>query len=116
LENGKQAAILPSCGEVTPTLKVAVMGVDVLLFDGTLFTDEEMIRSGEGKKTARRMGHVPMTGPGGAVESFRGLPIPEKWFIHVNNTNPALMRGNFERRELESAGWRVAEDGLEIVL
>ena len=116
LENGKQAAILPSCGEVTDAIREAVMGVDVLLFDGTLFTDEEMIRSGEGTKTARRMGHVPMTGPGGAVEAFRGLKIAEKWFIHVNNTNPALMRGNFERRELESAGWRVAEDGLEIVL
>jgi pyrroloquinoline quinone biosynthesis protein B len=116
MDNGKRAAIVPSCGEVTAELKTALLGVDVLMFDGTLFTDEEMIRSGEGKKTARRMGHVPMTGPGGAVEAFRGLKIPDKWFIHVNNTNPAIMRGNFERRELESAGWRVAEDGLEIVL
>lgn len=116
LETGKQAAIIPGCGEVTDELRDAVAGVDVLLFDGTLFTDEEMIRSGEGKKTARRMGHVPMTGPGGAVEAFRALKIPQKWFIHINNTNPALMRGNFERREIESAGWRVAEDGLEIEL
>lgn len=116
LETGKRAAIVPGCGEVTDELKDALAGIDVLLFDGTLFKDDEMIRSGEGQKTARRMGHVPMTGPGGAVEAFRGLKIPQKWFVHINNTNPALMRGNFERREIESAGWRVAEDGMEIEL
>jgi pyrroloquinoline quinone biosynthesis protein B len=116
MDSGRRAALIPSCGDVTDELKASLARVDVLLFDGTLFTDDEMIRSGEGQKTARRMGHVPMTGPGGAVEKFRGLKIPQKFFVHINNTNPALMRGNFERRELESAGWRVAEDGLEIEL
>jgi pyrroloquinoline quinone biosynthesis protein B len=30
-----------------------------VLFDGTLFTDDEMIRAGAGPKTGARMGHMP---------------------------------------------------------
>jgi pyrroloquinoline quinone biosynthesis protein B len=116
LDTGKRAAIVPSCGEVTPALKEELKSADALFFDGTLFTDDEMIKSGEGKKAARRMGHIPMTGPGGAVETFRGLNIPTKFFVHINNTNPALMRNSFERREIEAAGWFIAEDGMELTL
>jgi pyrroloquinoline quinone biosynthesis protein B len=115
-ESGKKAAIVPACGEVTPALKAQIAAADALFFDGTLFTDDEMLKSGEGKKTARRMGHIPMTGPGGAVETFRGVNVRSKFFIHVNNTNPALMLGSFERRELEAAGWGLAEDGMELIL
>jgi pyrroloquinoline quinone biosynthesis protein B len=116
LETGKRACVAPSCAQATADVMAAAAGVDALFFDGTLFTDTEMLRSGEGEKTGRRMGHMPMTGPGGSVEAFRGAAIPQKFFIHINNTNPSLMRGSIERRELEAAGWRIAEDGMEVVL
>ena len=41
---------------------------DVVFFDGTLFTDDEMIAAGLGAKTGRRMGHVPISGPGGTLD------------------------------------------------
>ena len=81
-----------------------------------MYTDDEMIRSGEGAKTARRMGHTPMTGPGGAVEALRDVKAVARYFIHINNSNPVLDAASPERKAIEAAGWRVAEDGLRIDL
>ncbi len=47
---------------------------------------------------------------------LRDLDIPRKVFIHINNTNPALLADSPERREVEAAGWQVAFDGMEITL
>jgi len=85
------------------------------LFDGTLFVDDEMIRAGTGEKTGRRMGHMPIDGEGGSLRALDGLSA-RRIFIHINNTNPILIDGSAERQKIEAAGWRVAEDGMEIVL
>ena len=113
---GKSLAFLPSCAEITPTITAAVDGADALFFDGTMFTDDEMIRAGEGTKTARRMGHVAMTGVGGAIEGLREIRTGARYFIHVNNSNPVLNRTSPERKAVEDAGWRIAEDGMRIEL
>ena len=86
-----------------------------MLFDGTLFTDDEMIRKETGTKTGRRMGHAPIEGPGGSLENLAALPA-RRIYIHINNTNPILVDGSPERRKVETAGWEVAEDGMEIAL
>jgi pyrroloquinoline quinone biosynthesis protein B len=114
--SNRTMAFIPGCGEITPDLKTRLADVSMLFFGGTLFTDDEMIASGEGQKTGRRMGHVPMTGPGGAVDALRDLPIPRRYFIHINNTNPALHRDSPARRTLLDHGWRIAEDGMELEL
>jgi pyrroloquinoline quinone biosynthesis protein B len=88
----------------------------VLFFDGTMHTDDEMVVSGEGAKTARRMGHVPMTGGNGSVDALRSAKIGARYFIHINNSNPVLDRTSAERRSVEAAGWKVAEDGMRIEL
>ncbi len=113
---GKRAIFAPSCAAMTEAFAARLDGADLALFDGTLFTDEEMIASGEGSKTARRMGHMPMTGAGGAVEAFAGLRVGRKLFVHVNNTNPVARFDAPERRVLLDAGWEIAEDGMEIAL
>ena len=87
-----------------------------MLFDGTLFDDEEMKRAGLGEKTGRRMGHVPMTGAGGSLDWLAALPASRKIYIHINNSNPALIEGSRERRQVESAGVEIGHDGLEIAL
>jgi pyrroloquinoline quinone biosynthesis protein B len=89
-------------------------GADVLLFDGTVFEDDEMQRAGVGVKTGRRMGHVPISGEGGSLHAFDGVKIGRKVYIHINNTNPILIEGSPERRAVEAAGWEVSQDGLEI--
>ena len=88
----------------------------MLLFDGTLFRDDEMIRVRVGAKTGRRMGHIPIMGPGGSLEVLKALPARRKLYVHINNTNPILIEGSPERETVERAGFAVAADGLEIGL
>lgn len=107
---------IPGCAMMTDALRARLAGADCVLFDGTLFTDDEMIRLGAGPKTGRRMGHMPMTGPGSALEAFAAMPVGRRIFVHVNNTNPALLADSPERAQLTAAGWDVAEDGMEIRL
>jgi pyrroloquinoline quinone biosynthesis protein B len=108
-------AYVPGCASVPPALARRLALCDVVLFDGTLFTDNEMIRSGTGEKTGRRMGHMPIDGPDGSLAALNGLKA-RRIYIHINNTNPILVDGSPERRQVEQAGWQVAEDGMEIVV
>jgi len=109
-------AYVPGCAVLPPSLLKTLAGADVLLFDGTLFTDDEMIRTGIGEKTGVRMGHLPISGPGGSLEALKALPAQQKIYVHVNNTNPILIEGSPEREAVERSGFGVAVDGLEIGL
>jgi pyrroloquinoline quinone biosynthesis protein B len=113
--DGKRLTFVPGAAALTPALKTRLARADVVLFDGTLFVDDEMLRSGTGTKTGRRMGHMPISGPGGTLEQLAGLEC-RRIFIHINNTNRVLIDGSPERRQVEAAGWEIAEDGQEIVL
>lgn len=107
---------IPGCAMMTPALSRRLEGAACVMFDGTLFTDDEMIAAGAGPKTGRRMGHMPITGEGGSVEAFSGLGVIRRIYVHLNNTNPALLDDSPERAHLASLGWEVAEDGMEIAL
>jgi pyrroloquinoline quinone biosynthesis protein B len=89
---------------------------DVLLFDGTFWTDDELIRVQGGGRTASQMGHMPISGPDGSLARLAGLRRPRKIYIHVNNTNPILDEDSPEYRRVREAGWEVAQDGLELDL
>lgn len=114
--NGRRLAYIPGCARVTEKLKGQIAGVDALLFDGTVYYDDDMIRAGVGTKTGWRMGHVPMRGEGGAVEALADVALGRRVFVHINNTNPVLIEDSPERAEIEAAGWTVAHDGLELSL
>jgi pyrroloquinoline quinone biosynthesis protein B len=111
----RRLAFVPGAAAITSALRARLSRADLVLFDGTLFTDDEMIRKEAGTKTGRRMGHVPIDGAGGSLEHLAGLS-GRRIYIHINNTNPVLVDGSPERRRVEAAGWEVAEDGMEIVL
>jgi pyrroloquinoline quinone biosynthesis protein B len=98
---------------MTGALRQRLMGAACVMFDGTLFTDDEMIRAGAGPKTGRRMGHMSMVD---TVVEFASLDVARRVFLHINNTNPALLEDSPERAQLAAAGWEVAEDGMEISL
>jgi pyrroloquinoline quinone biosynthesis protein B len=86
------------------------------LIDGTFWSDDELVRTrGEGK-TARQMGHVPISGPGGTLEALAKLKKTRKIFYHVNNTNPILDEDSREHEQVTAAGWEIARDGMEIQL
>jgi pyrroloquinoline quinone biosynthesis protein B len=114
-KDGRRLVYIPGCAVVNADVRARVEGADLLLFDGTVFEDDEMRRAGVGAKTGRRMGHVPIAGEGGSLHAFDGVKLGRKLYIHINNTNPILVDGSPERRAVEAGGWRVTEDGLEII-
>jgi pyrroloquinoline quinone biosynthesis protein B len=89
---------------------------DLVLVDGTFWRDDELARLGISARSARAMGHVPLSGPGGTLEALAGLERPRKALVHINNTNPILLEDSPERNEVLRAGVEVAYDGLEIQL
>jgi pyrroloquinoline quinone biosynthesis protein B len=89
---------------------------DLLLVDGTFWRDDELARLGISTRSARDMGHVPLSGPGGTLEALAGLERPRKALVHINNTNPILLEDSPERKAVLAAGIEVAYDGLEVKL
>jgi len=106
---------VPGAAAVTPAIRQRLDRADVVMFDGTVLTDDEMIRTGTGTKTGRRMGHMPLDGPDGSLAALAGLRA-RRIFVHINNTNPILIEGSPERMRVAAAGWEVAEDGLKVTL
>jgi pyrroloquinoline quinone biosynthesis protein B len=90
--------------------------VDVLLFDGTFWSDNELIEVQGSGQTARQMGHVPVSSEQGSLRRLAELTHPRKIFVHINNTNPMLDESGAEYRQVRDAGWEVAEDGWRLDL
>jgi pyrroloquinoline quinone biosynthesis protein B len=107
---------IPGCAAMTPGLRARLDGAGCVLFDGTLYRDDEMIAAGAGTKTGARMGHMSLDGPGGTLAAFAGIAVRRRVLIHLNNTNPVLLADSAERALVERAGWEVAMDGMEITL
>jgi len=114
--NERTLAFLPGVACVSDTLLGTLENCDILLFDGTFWSDDEPLRIPGITRTARQMGHLPLSGRGGSLELFATLRRPRKIFIHINNTNPILDEESREYRTVREAGWEVAHDGLELAL
>jgi pyrroloquinoline quinone biosynthesis protein B len=111
--NGKVVYYVPGCADVTEAVLHHFSDADRIFFDGTLWEDDEMIRTGTGTKTGRRMGHIPINGPDGSIARLKGVQA-SKTFIHINNTNPILQPNGPERAFVERSGWDIAQDGQMI--
>jgi pyrroloquinoline quinone biosynthesis protein B len=102
----------PGLGARTPEVHARLLAADCVMVDGTFWTDDEMIAAGLSTRTARDIGHLPQSGPGGMMEWLDELPRHvRKILIHINNTNPILDEASAERAELTRRGIEVAEDG-----
>jgi pyrroloquinoline quinone biosynthesis protein B len=113
--DGARIAYIPGAAAVTPAMSQRIARADVIFFDGTLYRDDEMIVSGTGTKSGRRMGHMPIDGQDGSLAAL-GSCLARRIYVHINNTNPILVEGSPERAEVERSGWEIAQDGMEIVL
>ena len=111
---GGTLVYLPGVQALTPALRAEIEGCDCLLIDGTCWRDDELIRLGLASKTAREMGHLPISGPDGSLAQVRSLDVGRTIFVHMNNTNPILLEDTPERRVLADSGMEVAMDGLEV--
>jgi len=114
--SGRRFAYLPAVPAVDDSLLQRLEAADLLLFDGTFWSDEELIQAQGSGSTAREMGHIPVSGTEGSLHRLAGLRHPRKVFVHVNNTNPMLDESGPENREVRAAGWEVAEDGWRLDL
>lgn len=114
LDDGSRVAYyIPGCALVDDGLRARVADADILFFDGTLWDDQEMIRTGTGVKTGRRMGHIPISGEDGSIAELAGINC-RKVFIHMNNTNPVWQPKSVERAFVNAQGWTISQDGMEI--
>jgi len=107
---------IPGCAALDEPLKTRITGAELIFFDGTLFTNNEMLDQGLLPKTGDRMGHMNMSGDDGSLALLQDLSIKKKVFIHINNSNPVLRDNSQERKMVEQAGWQVSYDGMEITL
>lgn len=109
---GGRLLFLPDVAEATESLRAVMTDCDLLLFDGTFWSETEMAGVGSSKERQARMGHLPISGEGGSLRILTGLAVPEKIYVHLNNTNPVLIEDSEERAEVEAAGVRVGADGM----
>lgn len=109
--SGGRLAYLPTVPKIDNSLLQRLETVDLLLFDGTFWSNDELVRVQGSGPTAREMGHVPVSGADGSLRMLASLRHPRKIFIHINNTNPMLDEAGPEYREVRAAGWEIAEDG-----
>lgn len=108
------ALIAPAVDEISDELGAAILESDIVLFDGTFWSNNELQAVRPGARTAREMHHLPIKD--GSLEFLRKAPARRKIYTHINNTNPILSPGSVERTKVEQAGLEIACDGLEIVL
>jgi len=117
ISDGRQRFhFIPGCAAMNQDIRRRIEGSPLLFFDGTLWRDDEMITTGLGSKTGQRMGHLSMSGPDGSMALLSEIPLGRRIFIHINNSNAALLSDSAERKALAAAGWEVAHDGMEIEL
>jgi pyrroloquinoline quinone biosynthesis protein B len=111
--SGKRVAFLPAVPQITDTLLRELDSGDVVLFDGTFWSDDELIRMQGSGQTARQMGHVPISSEDGSLSQLARLSRPRRIYIHMNNTNPMLNEDGPEYRQVREARWEIAEDGWQ---
>ena len=114
--SGKRLAFMPAVPQITDELLSELDHSDVILFDGTFWSDDELIRIQGSGQTAQQMGHVPVSSPTGSLAQLAHLKRPRKIYIHINNTNPMLNEDSPEHRQVRDAGWEIAEDGWQFEL
>lgn len=115
-QNGNKVFFAPSLsGRNAEWSKVAATA-DVVLLDGTFWADDELQRTGRSQKTAREIGHLPLSGPDGLLAQFPAEAPGRKILIHINNTNPILDEESAEHRAVLDAGFEIAYDGMNIDL
>ena len=115
-QNGKSVFIAPSLSGRNSEWTKAAASSDLVLIDGTFWSDDELIKTGRSKKTAREIGHLPLSGADGLLEQFPKSAKGRRVLIHINNTNPILDEDSPEHRAVLDAGFEIAYDGMEFDL
>lgn len=104
----------PGLGAPEASVLAAMDQADCVMMDGTLWTDDEMIREGVGTSRGSAMGHLSVSGDDGMLALMERFTRPRKVLIHINNTNPILDPDSPQHRVVRDAGVEIAFDGMTI--
>lgn len=115
LATGRVAVVATAVGAFDG-VEGLLAGADAILFDGTFWSDDELVARGLGRARAQDMAHVPVGGADGSLARLAAFTGARRVYTHINNTNPMLRADSAERAHVEGAGWEIASDGLEVVL
>jgi pyrroloquinoline quinone biosynthesis protein B len=113
---GATCAFVPGCGGLDDELLGLLGQAELVLFDGTFWTEDELIALGIGERTAREMDHLPVSGRDGSLERLASLKSRHRVYTHINNTNPMLVEDSAERFLVERRGLVVGADGMRFTL
>jgi pyrroloquinoline quinone biosynthesis protein B len=113
---GHKVIYAPGAGGLDERIAALMNGADLVLFDGTFWSDDELITLGIGERTARQMDHLPVSGPGGSLERLARIGAGTRAYVHINNTNPMLLEDSPERAAVTAAGILVGHDGMRFTL
>ena len=113
---GGRLLFLPDVGRIDDALARLLPECDVLLFDGTFWSEHEMQERGAGHHPASHMGHLPISGAGGSLKVLAETKVKSRIYIHINNTNPILLEDSPERAAVTAAACGIGWDGMEISL
>jgi pyrroloquinoline quinone biosynthesis protein B len=114
--DGSVVTYVPGMARIADHIRERFAASDLVLVDGTFWTDDELPRLGYSRRGAHDMGHLPLSGADGTIEALRSLSRPRKVLVHINNTNPILFEDSAERAAVTDAGIEVAYDGMEVAL
>ena len=114
--SGKRLAYMPAVPGINEPLLAQLESCDVIFFDGTFWSDDELIRMQASGQTAQQMGHMAVSGSEGSLAKLGQLQPKRRIYIHINNTNPMLHEAGPEHRQVRDAGWEIAEDGWQFEL
>jgi pyrroloquinoline quinone biosynthesis protein B len=115
-QSGRRMAYMPAVPRVDNGLLQLLESTDLVLFDGTFWSNDELLHVQDVGQTALEMGHIPVSSPEGSLRRLSELRHSRKIFVHINNTNPMLDEAGPEYRDVQAAGWQIAEDGWNISL
>ncbi|MCQ6281407.1 pyrroloquinoline quinone biosynthesis protein PqqB [Bacillus sp. EB600] len=110
----RRLAYFPTLESITPSIESCLRKADILMVDGTFWSENELVRMGAAVRDSRSMGHLPISGQSGIAERLASIPAKRKIMIHINNSNPILKKDSIERYALEQLGFEVAYDGMEV--
>ncbi|GAA1991450.1 pyrroloquinoline quinone biosynthesis protein PqqB [Kitasatospora viridis] len=108
--DGRTLVYAPALADWPADFDELVRQADCVLLDGTFWDDQEPVRAGFGTRTARQMGHLPITGPGGTAERLAPLTGVRRLYTHLNNTNPLVDPDAAEHQVLAALGIAVAQE------
>ncbi|GAA0494169.1 hypothetical protein GCM10008986_20870 [Salinibacillus aidingensis] len=112
--SSKCIAYFPAIETITPEIESCLQKADVLMVDGTFWSDEELVVMGATERNAKKMGHLPISGPSGIMEQLTSFSAERKILIHINNSNPILRKDSKEAYALEQHGFEIAYEGMEL--